>query len=386
MTHDAFPSLGFGRPIAAVGLMSGTSLDGIDVALIGTDGETVSSFGPVATIRYEKGMREAIRAVLGEVGGPEKIAVVERALTRVHATAVRRWAMEAKLDLASAAVVGFPGQTIVHRPDARYTRQIGDGPLLAADLSLPVVFDFRTADVKAGGQGAPLVPVFHRALAHGLEKPLAILNLGGVGNVTWIGEPLIEGADAPMLAFDTGPGNALIDDWIHARTGHTADWNGALANAGRVNYPILDRWMEHPWFSAPPPKSLDRDTFASVMADLQTLSTEDGAATLVAFTSAAVAKAATWLPEAPKRWLVAGGGRLNPAIMSDLAMALGVSVEPVEAVGWNGDALEAQAFAFLAVRVLRGLPLTFPTTTGCPQPLKGGQVALPPAQGETSAA
>jgi len=353
----------------ALGLMSGTSLDGIDAALIDTDGETVAGFGPALTLPYPEPVRTALRAAaLGD--GPVETAEAE--MTRLHAEAVARLLKQAGLGPDAIGVIGFHGHTLSHRPDQGHTRQIGDGAWLAAATGIRVVNDFRTADVAAGGQGAPLVPVFHRALAAGIETPLAVLNLGGVGNVTWIGE------DGAMSAFDTGPGNALIDDWAATHTGQPIDRDGALAGAGRVDLDRVAVFLSDPWFEQPPPKSLDRDDFARLAAKLtRGLSPADGAATLTAFTAGAAGAAALHLPQPPRQWLVTGGGRHNPVLMMALRQILDVDVRPVEAVGWDGDALEAQAFGFLAVRVLAGLPTTFPSTTGAPEPLGGGQIFTP---------
>ena len=271
---------------------------------------------------------------------------------------------------ADIDVVGFHGQTVLHRPQRRFTRQLGDGAALARQLGICVVNRFRHADVAAGGQGAPLVPVFHQALAADLQRPLAVLNLGGVGNVTYLGE------DGEMLAFDTGPGNALIDDWVRSRSGAAFDADGHLARAGQVDGPRLAHLLTHPYFAKTPPKSLDRHDFTS--SRLDGLSLEDGAATLAAFTIASAAQARAHFPRPATRWLVTGGGRLNAAVMAGLAETLGVPVAPVEAVGWQGDALEAQAFGFLAVRSLHGLPLSWPGTTGVPEPTCGGQVHRTP--------
>jgi anhydro-N-acetylmuramic acid kinase len=273
---------------------------------------------------------------------------------------------EAGLTAADVAVIGFHGHTILHRPDARRTWQIGDGALLARLTGIDVVADFRAADVAAGGQGAPFAPLYHAALCHALDKPVAVLNLGGVGNVTWIG------ADDRLLAFDTGPGNALLDDWAQRHTGKPCDENGALAAAGRVDAAVLGRLLGHPYFAKAPPKSLDRDDFtADAVAGL---SAADGAATLAAFTCGAVAAARAHFPAPARRWVVTGGGRHNPVLMRGLAAALRVPVEPIEAIGADGDVLEAQAFAFLAVRSLRGLPLSVPGTTGVPRPMPGGRL------------
>jgi anhydro-N-acetylmuramic acid kinase len=284
-------------------------------------------------------------------------------------------------------LVGFHGQTVLHEPAAGRTIQIGDPARLARRLGIAVVHDFRAADVAAGGQGAPLVPLYHAALArelpHDVGRPLAVLNLGGVGNLTWIGADPGGGEDPPLIAFDTGPGNALIDDWVRTRTGRPFDDDGRLAAGGRIDAARLAAWLGHPHFLAPPPKSLDRDAFAHVLADAQDLEPADGAATLAALTAAAVAAALPLLPAPPRRWLIAGGGRRNPVLMRMLAARLSapgapVVVEPVEAVGWRGDALEAEAFAFLAVRSVRRMPLSLPMTTGVPRPQPGGRLVLPP--------
>ncbi|KAF0223728.1 MAG: anhydro-N-acetylmuramic acid [Rhodospirillaceae bacterium] len=352
----------------ALGLMSGTSLDGIDAALVETDGERVRATGAALTVPYDDDLRRDLRSVLGGTG---PVAEVERRLTLAHAQAVDRLLDQAGIDAGRVGVIGFHGHTILHRPEQRRTWQIGDGALLARLTAIRVVNDFRSDDVAAGGQGAPLVPVYHAALAQGLSAPLAVLNLGGVGNVTWIG------ADGTLLAFDTGPGNALIDDWALTHTGRPVDAGGALAAAGIVDGAAVDRFARHDYFSAIPPKSLDRDDFQAVAAQLVAgKGTADGAATLTAFTIRAVAAAAQHFPAPVSRWLVCGGGRHNPVLMRMLAAQLAAPVAPVEAVGWDGDALEAQAFAFLAVRSLRGLPLTFPGTTGVPHPLTGGRVTV----------
>jgi anhydro-N-acetylmuramic acid kinase len=353
----------------ALGLMSGTSLDGVDVALVDTDGETVAHLGPAATIPYGDEQRLALTGILGGKGPVEQ---VERDFTLFHAKVVRDFLAGEGIDAASVEVAGFHGHTILHAPTERRTWQIGDGALLASEIGIQVVNDFRSADVAAGGQGAPLVPVYHRALAARLEAPLAILNLGGVGNVTWIAE------DGSLLAFDTGPGNALLDDWALAHTGRPVDLDGRLAAAGRVRRDAVEGFLYHSYFDRQPPKSVDRDEFHALAWELvKGCSAEDGAATLTAFTAAAVALAAYSFPRPVKRWLVTGGGRRNPEMMKTLATGLSAPVEPVEAVGWNGDALEAQAFAFLAVRSLAGKPLTYPETTGVSSPQTGGRFHVP---------
>jgi anhydro-N-acetylmuramic acid kinase len=351
----------------ALGLMSGTSLDGIDVAFLATDGRTGVMPGPALTVPYEAGLRTRLRSVLG---GQGPVAEVERELTDAHAEAVQ--AFLARHDVGKVDVVGFHGHTILHRPREGRTWQIGDGARLAQRLGLDVVADFRSADVAAGGEGAPLAPAFHAGLAGGLERPLAVLNLGGVGNVTWLGA----GAEE-ILAFDTGPGNALIDDWALRHTGSPVDRDGALARAGRVDEQAVARFLAHPFLARRPPKSLDRDDFRAFTPEH--LSPADGAATLTAITAVAVAAAAAHFPAPPRRWLVTGGGRHNPALMAALARALAAPVEAVERVSWDGDALEAQAFAYLAVRSLDGLPLSFPGTTGVKAPTRGGRRFPAPA-------
>lgn len=359
----------------ALGLMSGTSLDGVDAALVVTDGVAVERMGPALTLPYAPELARRLRAVLGgvgKVGGVGEVAAVERDITLFHAEAVRTLLAENGLDPAEIDVIGFHGHTILHRPAERRTWQIGDGALLAEATGIAVVNDFRTNDVAAGGQGAPLVPVFHRALAAGLPRPLAVLNLGGVGNVTWVGE------DDALLAFDTGPGNALLDDWALVHTGRPVDEGGVLARAGKVDGQAVAAFAGHDYFGKSPPKSLDRDDFRShSQALVAGMNAQDGAATLAAFTARAAGMAREHFPKPASRWLVCGGGRLNPVLMDMLEAEMGVPVDPVEAVGWDGDALEAQAFAYLAVRSLRALPYTFPETTGGPAPNGGGRLYRP---------
>ena len=356
------------KSVLSLGLMSGTSLDGVDAALLMTDGETAGSAGEALTMPYPDELRRAIRAVLGGVGPVEE---VERELTLFHAEVAK--ALLARAGQPEVAVVGFHGHTILHQPDKRRTWQIGDGALLAETLGIPVVNDFRSADVAAGGHGAPLMPAFHAALATGAERPIAVLNIGGVANVTWIG------SDGAMLAFDTGPGNALVDDWTLHHTGELYDKDGAIAARGTPDIDAVNRFLAHPYFAKKPPKSLDRDDFR-VWADslIAGKGVNDGAATLAAFTVAAVAAARQWLPEAPSTWLVCGGGRHNATLMTGLRQSLHTTVEAVETRGWDGDALEAQGFAYLAVRSLLNLPLSWPGTTGAPEPMMGGKVHRPP--------
>ncbi len=366
-----------GGTIRAIGLMSGTSADGVDAAALDTDGRGRVRAGPWLTVAYEPALRRRLLALdrRDEAG----TRAVESALTDAHIAAVARLGARPG---APAALLGFHGHTIHHDPARGVTRQIGDARRLAEACGVDAVADFRSADMAAGGQGAPLAPLYHAALAAGLEKPLAVLNIGGVANVTYLGAD--DGPDAgaaggggrgSIAAFDTGPGNALLDDWAARRAGLPMDRGGRLAAAGAADETRLAALMADPYFSAPAPKSLDRGHF-SALADgtLEGLSAADGAATLVAFTAAAAAAALRLLPRAPKRWLVCGGGRRNPALMRALAARLGAPVDPVEAAGWDGDALEAQAFAWLAVRSVRGLPLSLPQTTGVRAPCPGGRL------------
>lgn len=354
--------------LRTIGLMSGTSLDGVDAAWLETDGERIAAFGPTLTLPYDDRLRADLRRILDHAPdlAPDdrrlKSAVAR--LTEYHVRAVAALGREADL-------IGFHGQTILHQPDQRRTWQVGDADELAWRTGLPVAYDFRSADVAEGGQGAPLAPVYHAALAHDVAKPLAVLNIGGVANVTWIG------ADGELIAFDTGPGNGPLDDWIMRRAGAAFDRDGAIARSGQVYPSVLNRLLADPYFAKPPPKSLDRLDFAASLAKsgLEHLSPADGAATLVAFTVAAVAVAP--LPVKPLRWVVTGGGRHNPAIMTVLRNRLGVPVDPVEALGWDGDALEAQCFGFLAARTQAGLPISFPGTTGVTRPMTGGRIRQP---------
>jgi len=349
----------------AIGLMSGTSMDGIDAAVIETDGDSVFAMGAAISVPYGDEFRTRLRGIVGvDPQGNAEAASVAEDLTRQHAAAVERLLGEAGLSAGDVSLIGFHGHTVLHRPDEGFTCQIGDGAQLAKQTGVPVINDFRTKDMAAGGEGAPLAPVYHVALTRTLERPVAVLNVGGVANVTWVSP------DGGATAFDTGPGNALLDDWIQAKTGDSMDAGGKLARAGNVDETALTQLIDNPYFARLYPKSLDRDDFS--FDSLEHLSVEDGAATLVEFTAAAVDIASHMLPAPPLRWLVTGGGRHNAAIMAALRRRLGAPVEPVEAEGWRGDALEAQAFAYLAVRSYYGLPLSYPQTTGVERPVSGG--------------
>ncbi|MGY9050097.1 hypothetical protein P775_08040 [Puniceibacterium antarcticum] len=357
--------------IWALGAMSGTSLDGVDAALLQTDGERILAFGASGYRAYSEGEREVLRAALGRwpgAGLEEALAVVQGA----HADALGQF--------PGAGIVGFHGQTLAHDPGGCGTHQLGDGAALATALGLPVVWDFRSDDVVAGGQGAPLAPFYHFACAKwiGATAPVAFLNLGGVGNITWV-DPGKDGpeADGALLAFDTGPANAPINDLMDRRRGQDCDQDGALAASGTVDQGAVAQFLEGEYFARMPPKSLDRDDFPG-MADLvRDLSDADAAATLTAMAAAAVIRGMAHCPTPPAQLLVTGGGRHNPVLMALLAEGLDCDVAPVESVGLDGDMLEAQAFAYLAVRVARGLVTSCASTTGVAAPVCGGQISQP---------
>jgi anhydro-N-acetylmuramic acid kinase len=367
--------------VLAIGLMSGTSQDGVDVALIDTDGEKISHFGATACRPYTRDERTLLRSATAAAANlterharPGLIAAAEDLVNTAHAEAVESFLGTNGLQPGDLAAVGFHGQTLLHRPERQLTVQIGSGRVLAKRLGIPVVYDFRAADVAAGGQGAPLAPVFHQALVRNLrrELPVAVLNVGGVANVTFID-------DGRLIACDTGPGNALLDDFLRLNTGQPLDVDGHHAAAGRVDDAMIARLLAHPFFALPLPKSLDRNDFRDWVGDtVDGIGVDDGAATLTALTAAAVARVVPLLPRAPKSWIVAGGGAHNPTLMRMLGERLAPAhVEAAHAVGWSADSLEAQAFAYLAVRSLRGLPLTFPGTTGVQRPLSGGVLVQP---------
>ncbi|CCV12121.1 anhydro-N-acetylmuramic acid kinase [Mesorhizobium sp. STM 4661] len=368
-------------PIWAVGLMTGTVLDGnIDVALIKTDGERIADFGTYTLAPYPQSIRTLLEETLRQARvwnftGPEPAIFreAEEALTRAQSAAVKDLVESHGLTMADISVVGFHGQTVLHRaPQADRlgeTRQLGDGELMHAILGTKVAYDFRSADMRAGGQGAPLAAAYHTALLRAADASgdMAVLNLGGVANITWW-----DGKDN-VIAFDTGPANAPLNDFIKSKGLGEMDRDGALALSGSVDEAKLAKLLQHPYLTKPCPKSLDRFDFGAAMAD--GLNAEDGAALLTAFTAATVGKALDLLPHRPGKLVVSGGGRHNPTMMAMLASRAGVEAVQAETLGWKGDAVEAECFAFLAVRVLRGLPISFPSTTGVPQPMRGGRLA-----------
>jgi len=360
-------------PVDVVGTMSGTSLDGVDAAMLRTDGVTIAGFGPTAYRPYTEDERAVLRAALG--AWPEDPAAM------AAAEIVERAHLDVLSDFAGAKLIGFHGQTLAHEPGRRGTHQVGSGVHLAAATDCAVAWDFRSADVAAGGQGAPLAPVFHFALARRLGKgaPLAFLNLGGVGNLTWL-DPSADDPFAPgaLVAFDTGPANAPLDDLVRIRRGGVCDSGGALAAEGSARPEALAAFLADPYFDLPPPKSLDRDAFGALAQTVAPLDDADAAATLVEAVALSVARGLRGCPAPPVRLLITGGGRHNPVMMARIAALAGCPVAPVEAVGFDGDMIEAQAFGYLAVRVLRGLPITGPGTTGVSRPLTGGRLSRPP--------
>ena len=391
-----------GKVMRALGLMSGTSLDGIDVALIDTDGENHVARGPSMTFPYGPEMRQLLVSAIADArhmkdrkDRPGSLPHAERDVTDLHGVAVAAFLSQQGLKREDIDVIGFHGQTVLHKAinwqekiisvpralldtpivavtehNGMITVQLGQGKLLADFTRRPVVFDLRAADVSAGGQGAPLVPVYHRALAAKIpQRPLAVVNIGGVANITWIGR------DGRLVAFDTGPGNAMVDDWMRKTTGQPYDENGDAAAAGKPDSEIVSQYLSHPFFKRLGPKSLDRNAFT--LDAVAALSGPDGAATLTAFAARAIATAGLDCPERPELWIVCGGGRRNKTLMAMLAGLVEGAVVPAEAAGLNGDSLEAEAWAYLAVRSLNNLPITFPGTTGVPAPMSGGILVTP---------
>jgi anhydro-N-acetylmuramic acid kinase len=359
--------MGEARVIRALGAMSGTSLDGVDAAVVDTDGEAIHAFGPNAYRAYTDAEQAVLRAALGKWPGDTGLEAAQALVEDAH------HAILSQFD--GVDLIGFHGQTLAHDPGGRGTHQLGDGAALSERLALPVVWNFRSADVRLGGQGAPLAPFFHFACAKWIkaQEPLAILNLGGVGNLTWIDPTRTKPEeDGALLAFDTGPANAPINDLVHRRLGIAYDKGGELAARGTVAAGALELFLDEPFFLKMPPKSLDRDAFADMLELVRELDDADAAATMTAMSAAAVMRGMEHCPTPPQRLLVTGGGRHNPVMMQMLRAGLDCPVDPVEAVGLDGDMLEAQAFAYLAVRVARGLPTSCPRTTGVRASVGGG--------------
>jgi anhydro-N-acetylmuramic acid kinase len=366
--------------IPAIGLMSGTSMDGIDLAMLRTDGENIVERGPSLFVPYDAAFRRRIEAGLEDAKAiirrderPGDLAALERDITGRHADAVDFFLRNGARQWGKPELIGFHGQTVLHRPHLGLTVQLGDGPFLSDCTGIPVVYDMRANDMLFGGQGAPLVPAYHAALARSLpgdfaqKYPIVFVNVGGISNITFVP------AEGDPVAFDTGPGNTLIDQWVSREGGVPYDAGGAIASEGGVMRRVVDDYLDNPFFEKTGPKSLDRNDFTLEKAEGLELS--DGARTLAAVSAEAILKSAGHMPEKPKLWIVCGGGRKNPHIVGDLrqgAERAGAEVALAEDVGLDGDATEAEAWAYLAVRSLRGLPLTFPTTTGCREAVSGG--------------
>ena len=372
------------EPVRAIGLMSGTSMDGIDAALVETDGQERATFGPALMIPYEAAFRRRIEASLTDAKAitqrdqrPGDLEALEREITDRHAAAVATLLGKAGLVPSDVAVIGFHGQTVLHRPQQSLTVQIGDGPRLAEMTGIDVVADMRANDMAHGGQGAPLVPAWHAALARVLcdtgkaSWPVAFVNVGGISNITFVPER------GDPVAFDCGPGNALIDQWVQANAGVGYDDGGRIGSEGAIIREVLDAYLAHPFLDLPGPKSLDRNDFTLEAAG--TMELADGARTLAAVTAHAIHSSARHLGARPASWILCGGGRRNANIVAELtllASAEGACVIDSDDAGLDGDAMEAQAWAYLAVRSLRGLPLTWPSTTGVDRPLTGGKIFL----------
>lgn len=370
-----------GKPELAIGTMSGTSMDAIDVAAIVTDGNVVCEFGPARSYPYSERERARLAEAMAcaqtltrRSDRPPPLDEIEGEITSAHARAINRFIDDTGVARDQVRVIGFHGQSVVHRPDEGLTVQLGDGAGLADMTSIDVVADFRAADVAAGGQGAPLAPVFHCAISsHAPALPVAFVNIGGIANITYVDQD-------HLIAFDCGPGNALIDDWMRTTSSLAFDKDGDLARQGTIDAAALAAYMRNPWFAKRPPKSLDRGDFS--FGAVAGLNPADGAATLGELTALAISHAGEWLPGQAQMWIVCGGGRRNRFIMERLAYHVSGAVAPAEALGLDGDAIEAQAFAYLAMRTLAGLPLTYPQTTGVAAPTCGG-VLFAPAGGKS---
>ncbi|MCC3860916.1 anhydro-N-acetylmuramic acid kinase [Pseudemcibacter aquimaris] len=371
--------MGKNKEYLAIGLMSGTSVDGVDAAIIKTDGYSVKRYGKCHHLAYSKEQQKIILEAIDQArdaGNPDirsnSISMAEGFINEIHTKAVQEIIKINDLNRDDIDVVGFHGQTLLHNPDKGWSWQIGDGREIASELGITVINDFRRDDVENGGQGAPLVPIFHRALLpEKNDYPIALLNIGGVANITWIG------GDDPsdMLGFDTGPGNALLDDWVREHSDLPYDKDGELSASGSVQEIFVNDLMNHEYFTEKPPKSLDRNEFG--IGQVSMLSPADGAATLIAFTVAAVKMAEVMCPDYVKKWYVCGGGAHNPTMMKMLSDTLYGDVEDISALGFDGDYVEAEAFAYFAVRKLLNLPITFPGTTGVSEPSTGGKINKP---------
>lgn len=380
--------------LTAIGMMSGTSMDGIDLAQIKSDGEGLVERGPNMEIAYSAHTKANIEQALIDAKALTSreqrvgiLAALEKELTELHVEAVEQFLAKFKLNRADIDLIGFHGQTVLHRPDDGVTVQLGNGEALAKQTGINVVYDMRANDMKHGGQGAPLVPIYHKALASSLpnelkaKAPIAFVNIGGISNITYVGR-IDEDAEDKLVAFDTGPGNALIDQWVQANSNQTIDKDGGLASRGRVIPMITKQYLAESYFQQTLPKSLDRLDFQPLqnIVEKDFISLEDGARTLAYVTAASIVKSVDLLPEPPKLWIICGGGRKHPSIMEDLNTLTsyqGGEVISAEQTGLDGDSMEAEAWAYLAIRSVKKLPLTYPMTTGCEKAVSGGVLVGP---------
>lgn len=360
-----------------LGLMSGTSLDGIDMAIIYTDGRTIHDLDVFGTVPFTVEDRQDLQMITEKAGqwnfdgpAPNIFGAGEELVDRVHVQAIEAFLQREGIPNLNIDLIGYHGQTILHDATRGKTLQLGDGQRLANQFGAPCVYDFRSEDVLKGGQGAPLAPIYHKALVNWsqLDGVTAVLNLGGVGNIS-----IIEGDN--LLASDTGPANGPLDSFL-AERGVGLDDRGSVSQSGLVDFGTVDQWLSRPFFKRRWPRSADRHDF-DVWDDLKDQSIEDGAATLCAFTAHSVVRTLADMDARPERLIVCGGGRHNRTIMTLLGLETGVPVYPSERFGWDSDAIEAQAFGYLAARVVEGLPNSFPTTTGVSEPVIGGRVVYP---------
>ncbi len=360
-------------------------MDGIDVALIRSDGHFFVERGPNIFLAYEKDTRQRIREGLETASrlkdrtiSPDILADLECELTELHGRAVGEFLDNNNINTGEIDLIGFHGQTVLHRPQYALTIQLGDGQKLADQTGIEVIYDFRANDMLNNGQGAPLVPVYHGALANNIPaelidgKAMVFVNIGGISNITHVD------SDGCLTAFDSGPGNGLIDQWVLFKAGLDYDDGGKIAAGGKVIEEICRRYLSHPYFELPIPKSLDRKDFEPLLDD--DVSLADGARSLARLTASTIVHSIDQLPSMPAVIVVCGGGALNKVIMSDLqsmAIQIGTKVITAEQAGLSAGAMEAEAFAYLAIRAKLGEPLTYPKTTGCSKPVTGGVSALP---------
>ncbi len=353
----------------AIGLMSGTSMDGVDLALIESNGkEVIKRDSDFLHLRYEQDFKTRLRSLIYKDPSLSQIKEIENELTLIHADLVNQFLKKNKIKPSEIDVIGFHGHTVLHSPQKQITWQIGNAHLLAHKTGINVVADFRSRDVMLGGQGAPLVPIYHFYLFHDQPRPTAALNIGGISNITYFG-----GDENTIEAFDVCFGNAPFDDLMKEKFGQDFDENGKLSKSGHADFIIADHILQNKIFRSKPPKSFDRDDFINVLAPITHLKVEDALATFAYMHARAVAINLDFLPAKPKEIFVCGGGRKNSAIIDEMKKWLtGIDVKATEEIGINGDSVEAEAFAFLAIRSLLDLPISFKNTTGTAAPSCGG--------------